>query len=141
VSEVVSKGKKWSKKDLKSLRGAIDYWWTFNALYLRSGVTKEQVFTSMPSGERRRIIIAHWRGFAAMLEERALGHCGYRATHEHYESKRGVAGWGNVTETVERFRRLERETLEDAKKARALADRVESEGLPTDLESYITPDR
>lgn len=129
--------KKWTKKDLKSLTGAISSWWMFNSPYLRPGVTKEQVFASMPAGERLRIVIAHLRGFASLLDDRVSGHTGYRATHEHYESKRGVEGWGDVSEVVERFRRLERETLADYAKVRALMTRLEAEGLPPEAEVYI----
>jgi hypothetical protein len=128
---------KWTKRDLKSLRGAIDHWWLFNRMYLRQGVTIADVFAAMPAGERARIVVSHFRGFANMLEERATGHCGYKQTHEHYESKRELDGWGDVTEIVERFKKLEIETLADVAKIRALISRVEAEGLPEEIANYV----
>lgn len=132
------KPKPWRKYELKQLRGAIDHWWLSMSLYLRPGVTKADVFAAMPAGERQRIVASHFRGFGAMLSDRAKKS---RETSAHYESKRGVEGWGDVSEVVERFRVLAAEDEEAAIKCAGLVQRVEAEGLPAELESYIPEDK
>lgn len=132
----VTAGKKWTKKDLASLKAALAHWWLFNKMYLRPGLTCANVFARMPLEERQRIVVGQFKGDANMFEERALEHCGHRMTHEHAKANPHI--WGDSTaEIIERFQRLERETLAAAAKLRALAERVESEGLPAEVVEFV----
>jgi hypothetical protein len=129
--------KKWTKTDLRSLTGAIDGWWLSFRMYLLPGVTKEHVFKLMPLEERTAIVVAHFRSFAALLDERINGHTGYRVTWQNYDQHNGQPGWGDTADIVKRFQDFEADTLVAIGKAHALAVRVEAEGLPADVVAYV----
>ena len=123
---------KWTKADVRRLCSAIDAAWIARRPL---GVDPEFLprwrAWLAETGRRRAIAVAHLRGFANMLDERAKQE---RDTATHYRERLPDPV------LVERFERLAGETARDAARARKLAERVEFEGVPPEVERYDPTD-
>jgi len=119
--------KKWTKKDLGTLRSQIDSFCLYNRMYYRGEDIRRVV------GEKRHeITLGGLRGWREMLLERRDGHTGYAKTAAHWAT--GVCG--NAPDIVARFERLTIECTKDIEKVSQILARV-ADGLPEEVSDYF----
>lgn len=129
----------WRKGEIRTLCNQVAHWWTFNAMYLRTGVTREQVFATMPLSVRIGIVVGGLRGFQSMAGDRAQRS---REMADHYRGCWPDTGQPRDPDGSFAAKCLESAADDDAAAlaCQRLIDRVESEGLPPEVVAFV-PER
>lgn len=126
-----SEGKRWTKKDIRTLQDQLMSFVLQYELYVDPGT----LLTALER-DRLTIVLNGLRGFRSLLVDRLTQ---YGQTADHFETHPAI--YGEATrEMVERFRSYHRETARDLGKLDRLIARVEAEGLPPEVSSHM-PDR
>jgi hypothetical protein len=124
---------KWTKADVKRLRGAIDSWWLCNRPL--SGPASEALLeraSEVIAEHRVAIAIAGIRELRGIARDRAVED---RKTAEHFRQHPNVYG-SHTPEMIARFETSAAEGDRSVNLADRLIARVEAEGLPPEVSGY-----
>lgn len=131
--------KRWYKKDIKSMRGAIDSWLLVNRPAPHKGIAgqslgfRDAARAHLSDLEKRKAVVL---GDIRMLRNRAKER-GQENTEaaRHFEANPAI--YGNSTPMmVERFDQLAAENAKGVTKLNKLLARIEEEGMPPEVVAY-----
>jgi hypothetical protein len=127
--------KKWTKKDIKTLCGALSTFWLCNRPL---GNSYEQTMKAIPAirqfleKHRKEVVIDGISQLQAIAMERAKKD---QDVADHFALYPNVYG-KSTPEMIKRFSDLATEDRKDVEKANSLIARIKTEGLPPEVEAF-----
>lgn len=119
--------KKWTKKDIGTMTGILDSIWLQERMYRPADKIRERI-----EAQRARLVVCGLKSHIRISERRAQEN---QASADHARTS-GV--WGASTEEMaQRFEGFARDEEKALEKLRKLLARVEAEGLPEEVSSYL----
>jgi hypothetical protein len=126
---------KWTKKDIKILKQAIDSFWLYNRPLSDSHRERQAALEAVKEHlavHRVEIICDHIAQLAGLYRERAQKN---QEAADHFAAHPEING-KSTPEMIERFSRFAAEELKGVKAAQILISKIQTLGLPPEVLSY-----